>query len=204
MQTPEIKVLFLDKNQIRQKADLFRQKFWGEAVPVDIEKIIDVGLRINIIPLPNLRRDCDVDAQISFNFEEIYVDYDMFKDERQRNRLRFSFAHELGHSILHRYIYTHYKPTNVYRYRQIILEQMPERQYSYLETQANKFAGYLLVPRERLTIEKNKLLNQLQKDPEFIKMTDEKIRLGYLALKLSNIFGVSSEVMEIVLGENEN
>lgn len=202
MDYSEIKVPFLDKEKIKARADAFRKKFWGDLLPIDIEKIIDIKFKIDIVPLPNLRKSCDTDAQISFDLKSIYIDYDMYRDERQQNRLRFSLAHEMGHYVLHRGIYGRFKLTNIYSFRQIILEKISERQYGYLETQANKFASYLLVPRERLKIEKNKLLKQLENDPEFIKITDNKLQNSYLALPLSNIFGVSTEVIEIILNEN--
>lgn len=202
MNDSEIKVPFLDKNEIKKKADAFRKKFWGNSLPVDIEKIINFKLGIKIIPVPNLRRSCDIDAQISFNLQFIYVDADMYEDQRQQNRLRFSFAHEIGHYILHKNIYSKLKLTNIYKFRQLITEQISEQQYGYLETQANKFAGYLLVPREKIEIEKTKLTEQLKEDPEFIKITDNKLQNSYLAIPLANIFGVSAEVIEIVLSEN--
>jgi len=195
-----IRVPFLDKNKIKEKADVFRRKFWDDCLPVDIEKIVNFKLGIKIIPTPNLRESCDIDAQISFNLRWIYVDYDMYRDERQQNRLRFSFAHEIGHYALHQNIYSQFKLTNIYKFRQIITEQISEQQYGYLETQANKFASYLLVPRERFEIEKNKLINQLKADPNFIKIKDN----FYLAIPLSTIFGVSAEAMEIVLKDESS
>lgn len=193
---------FLDKIEIKKKADAFRKKFWGNSLPVDIEKIINFKIGIKIIPVPNLRRFCDIDAQISFNLQFIYVDTDLYEDQRQQNRLRFSFAHEIGHYILHKNIYSKLKLTNIYKFRQLITEQISEQQYGYLETQANKFAGYLLVPREKIEIEKTKLTERLKEDPEFIKITDNKLQSSYLAIPLANIFGVSTEVIEIVLSEN--
>jgi Zn-dependent peptidase ImmA (M78 family) len=196
-----IKVPFLDRKEIKRRADAFRQKFWDDSVPVDIEKIIDLKLKIDIIPLPNLRKLCDIDSQISFDLKSIYVDSDLYRDEKQQNRLRFSLAHEMGHYVLHKNLYRKFKLNNIYNFRQIILEKISEKQYGYLETQANKFASYLLVPRERLKIEKEKLLKRLENDPEFIKISDNKLQNSYLAIFLAGIFGVSQEVMEIVLSE---
>lgn len=201
MDYSQIKVPFLDKEKIKKKADAFRKKYWDDSLPVDIERIINFKLKIKIVPIPNLRRFCDIDAQISFNLQFIYVDADIYKDERQQNRLRFSFAHEMGHYVLHKDIYKKLKLTNIYNLRQIITEKISDRQYGYLETQANKFASYLLVPRERLKIEKEKLFSQFKKDIEFDRIVDSKLQNSYLAMELSKIFGVSVEVMEIVLSE---
>lgn len=200
--TQIIQVPFLDKEEIKKRANIFRKRWWGVILPVDIEKIIDSQLRISIVPLPNLRKFCDIDAQIAFNLRFIYVDADLYTDKRQQNRLRFSLAHEIGHYVLHKNIYQNFKLKNIYQLRQAILEQISEKQYSYLETQANKFASYLLVPRDRLLIEKSKLIMQLKNDPDFIKLTDNKLHASYLAIQLANIFGVSSESMEIALNED--
>ncbi|MFA5051009.1 MAG: ImmA/IrrE family metallo-endopeptidase [Patescibacteria group bacterium] len=196
-----IRVPFISQEEIKKMADEFRNRYWGESLPVDIEKIIDGKLKIQIIPIPNLRRDCDMDAHISFNWQFLYVDADMYKDDRQQNRLRFSFAHEIGHYILHENIYSDFKLNNIYKLYEII-GQIPAEQYGYLETQANKFAGYLLVPREKLEIEKKKLIDQLKQNPEFIKISDDKSQNSYLAIPLAPIFGVSQEAMEIVLSES--
>ncbi|MDD5625662.1 MAG: ImmA/IrrE family metallo-endopeptidase [Patescibacteria group bacterium] len=196
-----IRVPFISQEEIKKMADGFRNRYWGESLPVDIEKIIDGKLKIQIIPIPNLRRDCDMDAHISFNWQFLYVDADMYKDDRQQNRLRFSFAHEIGHYILHENIYSDFKLNNIYKLYELV-GQIPAEQYGYLETQANKFAGYLLVPREKLEIEKKKMIDQLKQNPEFIKISDDKSQNSYLAIPLAPIFGVSQEAMEIVLSES--
>ena len=196
-----IKVPFISQEEIKKMADEFRSRYCGESLPVDIEKIIDGKLKIQIIPIPNLRRDCDMDAHISFNWQFLYVDADMYKDDRQQNRLRFSFAHEIGHYILHENIYSDFKLNNIYKLYELV-GQIPAEQYGYLETQANKFAGYLLVPREKLEIEKKKMIDQLKQNPEFIQISDDKSQNSYLAIPLAPIFGVSQEAMEIVLSEN--
>ena len=69
MNYSDIKIPFINKEEIKRKADLFRYKFWNDSIPIDIEKIIDVKLRIDIITLPNLG-----DAFISSDWKSIYVD----------------------------------------------------------------------------------------------------------------------------------
>lgn len=51
----ELSVPFLKPSEIKTKADAFRNKHWGNSLPVDIEQIIEFKLRINIIPVPELR-----------------------------------------------------------------------------------------------------------------------------------------------------
>jgi len=145
----EIKAPYISNEKIKKKANLFRQKFWGDSIPVDIETIIDVKLKIDIIPSLNLKQECDSDALISSDWKSILVDQDEYLDERYQNRLRFSFAHEIGHFVLHKNIYSSFDITTIEKFYRFI-EKIPKEQYNFFEIQANKFAGYLLVPRELL------------------------------------------------------
>ena len=67
------------------------------------------------------------------------------------------------------------------------------RQYSYLETQANKFASYLLVPRKKLMVEREKELKK-RGIPLWLKKVDIKTLNSYCAIPLSKTFNVSDDV----------
>jgi len=77
---------------------------------------------------------------------------------------------------------------------------IPTKEYGYLETQANKFAGHLLVPREILRIEKQKELKR-KDNPSWFKKLDRKTLNSYLAIPLSKIFNVSENVIVIALSD---
>lgn len=195
----DIKVPFLNEQKIKTKTELFRKKFWNDSVPVDIEKIIDVKLKIDVIPIQGLQRLTD--ALISSNWQSIYVDYDKYINDDNQNRLRFSLAHEIGHFVLHKDIYNSFNIKSLEDFYQFI-EQVPNEQYSYLETQANKFAGYLLVPRDKLAVEKQKVLKKVQRSYDLdLKKIEVSTLNSYLAMPISNIFGVSPEVIEITLNQ---
>lgn len=201
MDYSKIKVPYAGKEEIKKEADLFRQKFWDSTLPVNIERIVDVVLGIQIMPVGELEKFFGVNAFILSDWSAVYVDRDLYMDEKRQNRLRFSLAHELGHFILHKKIYEDLKIKTKEEFYQFI-EQIPREQYSYLETQAQKFASFLLVPRERLMAEKNKVLERYKKEN---KINIENIDVGflnsYLAIPVSKIFGVSAESMEIILNE---
>lgn len=199
MDYSKIIVPFLDNKTIKNKADSFRSKFWDNSVPVDIEEIVDLKLKIDLVPIANLQNLCDTDALITSNWRAIYVDKDRFLDERFQSRLRFSLAHEVGHFALHKNIYDSFDIRtfeDFYRF----FERIPEEKYKYLEVQANKFASYLLVPRERLIIEKNKLMKEKGKFIPFDKVDKDTLN-SYLAVPMSKIFGVSDNVIQIALNE---
>jgi len=157
MDYKDIKVHFLNNTDISNKARLFGKKFWDNSIPVDIERIIDLGLKLNVIPVPSLQKVCDTDALIASSWEEIYVDERKYLDDRYQNRLRFSLAHEIGHFVLHKNIYESF---NIKTFKDIydLIRDISQEQYGYLETQANKFANFLLVPRDILVSYKKKII----------------------------------------------
>jgi len=201
MNYSDIQVPFMRKEEIKIKADSFRQKYWDDSIPVNIEKIIEFKIGLDIIPLPNLEKLCNTDAFISSDWESIYVDNDKYMDDRYQNRLRFSLAHEIGHFVLHSNIYNQFKISSIEEFYRFV-ENMPADQYGYLETQCNKFAGFLLVPRNQLTSELDKLLKNLKAHGDLnFENLDKEILYSYIATPISKIFGVSAEAAEIILNE---
>ncbi len=199
MDYSKIKIPYIKNEIIKINAKRFREKYWDNCLPLDIEKIIDVRLEVNIIPIPELEKLCNTDALITSDWSCLYIDKDLFEDERRQNRLRFSLAHEIGHFILHKNFYASLE-INSFEDFYGFIELIPAEQYGYLETQANKFAGHLLVPRELL----NQYLNdELKKARAAINIDkfDKILLRSYIANPLAKKFGISQESMEIILGE---
>src|SRR4030042_6830436 len=104
----EFKCTFIPQEDIWRIGDDFRRQYWPSALlPVNVEWIIENGLMMDIIPEHGIRQYAKIDAYLRTDFSGIVVDIEQYMDQRGRyeNRLRFSFAHEIGHFILHRYIY---------------------------------------------------------------------------------------------------
>jgi len=194
-----MQVPFINNQTISKKANEFRSKFWDNSIPIDIEYILDVKLEINIIPSPGLYSICNTDALIASNWKSLYIDKDKYLDERQHSRLRFSLAHEIGHFILHEEIYQSFSIKNARAFYEFF-DKIPPEQYGYLEAQANKFANYLLLPREKLIIEKKRFLEQL-KGIDKRQEIDENMLNAYLAVPISKIFGVNEQPAEIALND---
>ncbi|XOB42362.1 MAG: ImmA/IrrE family metallo-endopeptidase [Candidatus Nealsonbacteria bacterium] len=190
-------VPYLDNEKIKEEADWFRKKFWNNKVPVDIESIIDIKLKINIIPILGFSKLTSTDTLITSDWKSIYVD--KYQYLNQHDRLKFSLAHEVGHFVLHKRIYNTFKIKNLTDYYKFN-ENIPQRQYSYLETQANKFASYLLVPRDVLITERKKELKK-RKNPDWFKKINTKTLNSYLAIPLSKVFKVSDGVVAIALND---
>lgn len=188
---------WLDRNVIWAVAEDVRKKFWWESqIPMDVEKIIESRLGLIIQPEHFIRRETDMDAYLTIDRKSIVVDHDMFMDERYLNRLRFSFAHELGHYFLHEYAYKNVQFQSIEEWKDFLI-YLPDFDYGNFEWQANEFAGRLLVPRNELIeaienamkyIRKRNLLSYLRSEPKAV--------LASISPSISKKFGVSDTVIE--------
>lgn len=199
MDYKEFKAPFISNEDIKEQADLFRKKYWGDIIPVEIEIIIEGKLAIEIIPVPGLKRQCNADAFISSDWQSVSVDNEKYMDDSYYNRLRFSIAHEVGHFILHKDLYEDLKITSLDDFRSF-QNDVPGNQYGYVETQANKFASYFLIPRNKLVKERALII----KDYAEIADCNARVINGYIATPLGKKFGVSAEAMEIALNSMNN
>ncbi len=194
MAEQKIKIPFIDRKIIKTKADQFREKYWDKSIPVDIEKIVSIKLRMDVIPISGLKDDFDIDAFITSDWSGVYIDLKSLTNDRLINRLRFSLAHEIGHYVLHKEIYESFGiilAADFYQYHELL----PQEEYSKLEIQAFIFAGYLLVPREILEKEKELAMKKVKDINQFDKDTLQ----AYLASYLSRKFGISFEAMQSIL-----
>lgn len=154
-------------------------------------------LQLDIIPISGLK-DCfekvglDIDAFISSDFKSITVDQHV--QEHTSNRYRFTLAHEIGHMILHGYLYKQFEFNTIDEWVEAI-EDMPLKQREMAEWQANEFAGLILVPRSALDREFQKALTESKKI--FKGSTQDLIADMAIRLFLAPIFKVSDSVMRI-------
>jgi len=87
--------------QIKNKAEAFLKKVNPQLeIPVPIEEIIELKLKMRLISIPNLKRDLSIDGFINSNFDTITIDDYCFNNFEFR--ARFTMAHELGHMLLHK------------------------------------------------------------------------------------------------------
>lgn len=197
MKYKNIAVPFVGSDEIKRKSDNLRKKIWGDKIPVEIETIIEIKLKIKIIPIPNLFKLCSVDSQISSDFSSIWVDQDSYLYD-ETNRLYFSLAHELGHFILHKDLFS---SLNIKSIDDVVafINNIHEKQYSFLETQANKFASHFLLPREFLTGAREEIIERYK-----LKNIDNKMINSYIADNIAKKFNVSSLAAELALNDLNN
>ena len=193
MKYKNIVVPFVGNAEIKRKADKFREKYWGEKIPVKIEGVIEIKLRIKIIPIPDLFKLCSVDSQISSDFSSIWVDQESYLND-ETNRLYFSLAHEFGHFVLHKELFSSFAIKSIEDVVSFI-NNIPEKQYSFLETQANKF----VLPRKFLSIARREIIERYK-----LKSVDEKMVNSYIADSIAKKFEVSSWAAELALNDLNN
>ena len=190
------KAPYITKAEIDSAASDFTLKYWKDkSSPIDVEKIAEIDLRLNIIPVKNLLNDFGVDAFISRDMKSITIDYDIYDRPVSESRRRFSIAHEIGHLVLHSEVYKSMTFTNPDEWIETVRE-IPEDQYSFLEFQAYEFAGRLLVPRDQL-------LKSLALQKEIIatnrlysRIEDKEALLDYVISKVSRDYKVSKNTIE--------
>lgn len=200
MEYKNTKVNFISNKEIKLKADAFRLKFWGKEIPVGVEEIVEIKLKIKIIPIPDMLNQCGMDAQVTSDFSAIYVDQRGY--ENDTSRFRFSLAHELGHLVLHKDFHKKLKISNLSDVMNF-MKDIDIREYSFLEAQANKFAGYFLLPREDLSKVRTEAIKEISKAYD-ISSFDEKTINSYLAEQIAPRFAVSSGSAEIALNDLNN
>ena len=158
----DFKCEWIDREKLWGIADNFFRKYWPEGtLPVDMEKIIQDRLKLYIDPKHNWKAEIDMDAFLRRDLTGIVVDNDCYMEEKFQNRTRFSFAHEVGHLVLHRDIYSQISISSPEEWKDFVLT-LPEREYESFEWQANEFAGRLLVPRQELISEIKMVFDLIQ------------------------------------------
>jgi hypothetical protein len=88
-------------------------------IPVPVEEIIEFGLRLNIIPMPGLRKHFDIDGFVSRDLREISVD--QYIQETLPNYYRYVLAHELAHVLIHNEIVEQFAFESIAEWKKIIL-----------------------------------------------------------------------------------
>jgi Zn-dependent peptidase ImmA (M78 family) len=145
-----LKVPFLSDADIKDAAAKFAAKYDDDSNFIfPIEEIIELKLRMNIIPVPNLRKNFDIDACTTGDFSEIIIDRELA--DVYENRYRFSLSHEIGHLVLHNNIFKEINFSSIDGWISFY-KSVDLYEYDKLETQGNKFANFLLLPEKKLKI----------------------------------------------------
>jgi len=198
----ELRPPILSTEQIWEQAETFRQKYVlpPDTVPVPIDEIVELDLKIQTKPIPNLKSEYDIDGFLVLlkDAPVLYIDQNIYENEKQENRRRFTYAHELGHFWLHRDIIKEVKETFDLRSRWDWIEfraNIPEDDLGWFEWQAYEFAGRLLVPRNRLIQELNSCSEKVSAFRNVFPNGSDEQLIDYLAGAINQVFRVAEETI---------
>jgi hypothetical protein len=192
----DFKAPFIDRSQIWQEADGFRERYWPSGkIPVDVMTIAEFDLGLEIRPVSRMREEEDIDALLLGDWQTLMVDQRHYIDDRYLNRLRFSVAHELGHYVLHRAIFEQMPRASIEEWVRFTID-LPDKEYGFLEYHAYEFAGRLLVPPTELASEFEVAVSLAERSGlKRSELRDER-HMGYLAKPIAARFAVSVDVIE--------
>lgn len=192
----QLDVDYLSDEEIALVAEDFLNKIGSDEIPVQIEKIVEYDLGMDIVPAPGIQQFVNTDAFTSGDFSSIWVDEDVYNNRYYR--YRFSLAHEVGHVIMHKKYLMEIEFANLDEYKAFI-DELDERDHSKMEYQGYTFGGLVLVPRERL---KMYFQEELKKVKRYIDQArDNKIaRNAYLSYVVDKIASNLSPVFEVSTG----
>lgn len=181
---------------LRQQAEVFLRDYNPEGkLPVDIEGIAEFDLGIKPIIVPGFRQKYGFEAALSVDMTVLWADNDATKGNGRR--FRFTVAHEVGHWILHRDQVQSLGGDGTRGWKAAI-SSIPSQDYSRMEAQAYRLAGFLLVPREPLL--QLYLMACGRAEEHGIDLGElGDFTFGYVAgwiAKNHNLFDVSAEVIE--------
>ena len=172
------------------------ESFWRihnpeNIIPLPIEEIAEFRLGINIVPLPGLLKNHQIDGFISSDLTEISVDLDVA--EHSPHRYRFTIAHEIGHRDLHRAIYQNADFRNTGEWMSWNAA-MPRAVHRDLEKQASIFARMVLAPRQFLVPAFESCLDRIE--AAGLVFTNHE---DTLCRTLGKQFGISQQAMRYCL-----
>lgn len=191
-----IKPSRLKISQIWEKSEEFRNKYADppDQVPFPIDDIVESYLRIQPQPIPRLLEEYDIDGFLSADLRVIYIDQTIYDDPRYQYRRRFTFAHEVGHLVLHGEQIKQCSFDTVEEWIQFRSE-LPEDDLRFFEFEGYEFAGRLLVPKNRLIQALNSLSDKVAWYRDKFPNNNNELLIEYLASSVNNLFDVSDGVI---------
>jgi len=184
---------YLPHEKLRAVADGFLEKYHqsGE-LPVPIERIVEFKLGLDIVPVPGLQDQFDVDAFITSDLTEIRVD--RFIQANRNTRYRFSLAHEVAHFLVHQDVFKEMKFSTIKEWKKAICE-IPENEYGWIEWQAYTLGGLILVPARPLAdLFATKCQEAKSKGLDDLQSVDEDAR-RIVESHMGKYFDVSADVI---------
>ncbi|MCH8042101.1 MAG: ImmA/IrrE family metallo-endopeptidase [Planctomycetes bacterium] len=143
-----IKAPFLPYDKLREVADTFLAEHHPEGtLPVPIERIAEYEFDLDIVAIPGLQNNLEMESAPSKDLKTVYIDEFVYKN--RPNRYRFSLAHELAHIVLHKDIIAELDFSSVFEWKAVVAG-IPHDQLRWIEFQAYSLGGLILVQEKPL------------------------------------------------------
>jgi hypothetical protein len=184
-------VPYLEDSYIEDEANKILEKYHpSRTIPIPIESIVELGLRIDIAPFPNLYLQHRLRACMTRDRKTIFVDKKQYYEFEEI--CRFSIAHELGHHILH------WKYLENLPYKDVVgytdwKTSLPGKVSDRFESQGNRFAGFILMPTAELIEVCKKIVDGYRQELKGLRMDPWE----YIANDVAAAFEVSPKAAEI-------
>jgi len=187
---------FLDDDELERRAVAFLRRYKRDAtIPVPIEELTENDLGICPRPIRGWEERTGSIGSLPYDMNEIIVDDDVYS--HHLTRYRFTLAHELAHWELHGDYIRKEFPESEHDWKRRLLSRHPKVS-TRIETQANRMAGFMLVPRQELKHAWGEAQRFAWKRGYAIDEMDE-FGLSQLASLVAREFLVSGQVVEIAL-----
>ena len=111
---------------------------------------------MDLVPVPGLQKRIFGDAFAARDWTAIYYDPRLV-----HTRIRYSFAHELGHFVLHKQAIDGLPTKNIEEWTQLY-DSLPSDAVAKAETQANMFSSAFLMPYDDLATRFRDALEQVE------------------------------------------
>ncbi len=166
-------------------------------IPIPIEKIVELKLEISIVPIMGLLKNEGIDAFLSHDCTELYIDHDHYMG--QTNRSRFTLAHEVAHYVLHRDAMASME--NLDKWKALILSNSAEQ--TMHENHADNFAACLMMPRPELNQEyRTRIATASARLRQVgINKPDTKMLISFISEEIAQKFDVSPRAAKIRLSK---
>ena len=204
----KLTVPYLSYENIETKAEEFLAEHHpSRSLPIPIDDIVELKLGLNIVPCPELVQIHARNGFLTLDRSEIWVD--QIQMDNFYNKYRFTLAHEVGHYVLHADFYgKNAVSATTWSIEEYIAWQnsIPNSVIGLLDTQANKFAGIVLVPTPELTKECQRIVSQYSEElseiyKDFTILPEDA--WTFMSNEIAKAFEVNPQVVQIRIEREE-
>lgn len=184
----------LSRQDLAIHAGNFRRRMAGHVrSPLDIERVIEFGLDLRLVPKRGLERSEDTIAALYLHGPEVEVWVDCWWFENRPRNVRWELAKVVAHHQLH-FTPTGRGETGGRRHAPILYpECFTALQWSHLEREASGWASHLLVPAAELDAVFHRWNRSHHFDPS---NADDQERLVH---QVGHYFGIPFSCAEAIL-----